>query len=120
LTDVTPRRERLPSQIYAEYGKKWVALNGAASLLEENKKSVFAQMKLNFLLGPRSGEAKKTKADAEDQVLVSDEWKEYVGKMIEARTAANEARVAMKYAEIRAQERNSEEAAARVERRMER
>jgi soluble cytochrome b562 len=111
-----PRQERLPSQIYAEYGKKWVSLNGAASLLEESKKSVFEEM-VNAVV---SKEEKISKTAAEGKVYSSPEWKDYVKKMVEARTLANKARIAMKYAEIRAQERNSEEAAARIERRIER
>jgi hypothetical protein len=109
-----PTSERLPSQIFAEYGRKWVMLDGAASLLEEGKKTFFNQLKLQEM----SNNPKLSQAAAETNASVRADYIDYFEKMVDARVKANEARIGMKYAEIRAQERNSEEAAARQERRM--
>jgi hypothetical protein len=109
-----PHKERLPSQVFAEYSRRWVVLNGAASLLEEGKKTFFNQLKLKEI----EGNPKISQAAAETNASVRQEYIDYFNQMVEARTKANEARIGMKYAEIRAQERNNEEAAARQERRM--
>jgi hypothetical protein len=109
-----PHKERLPSQIFAEYGRRWVALDGAASLLEEGKKTFFNQLKLQEI----ENNPKLSQAAAETNASVRPEYIGYFNKMVDARIKANEARIGMKYAEIRAQERNSEEAAMRQERRM--
>jgi len=113
MTEI-PIRERLPSQIFAEWAKKWVALDGAARLLEENRKTVFHQLRADELFA----HPKISISAAEGNVYTNQKYIEYIKEMVETRTKANEARVAMKFAEIRAQEHNSEAAAARMERRM--
>jgi hypothetical protein len=109
-----PARERLPSQIYAEWAKKWVALDRAARLLEENKKTVFYQYRNKQM----QVTPKPSIAVAEGNVYALPEYIEYLHEMVELRFKANEAKIAMRYAELRAQEHNSEAAAARMERRM--
>lgn len=111
-----PKRERLISEEFRIAGKDWVEKNHAASLLEENKKTVFSQILMEAL--NEAAEKKMPQWQAEAIVNCSQKWRDYLNSMLEARTAANLARIKMKWIEIRFQEHNSAEANARSERKM--
>jgi hypothetical protein len=90
--------------------KAWVELDKAATMLEETKKLVFAQ---------------KVKAQgdmavnrAENAVLSTPEWHDYVTRIVDARSAANLKKVQMEYLRMRFQEWSSEEANKRAEMRI--
>lgn len=98
------------SEQYRVVAKDWVEKDGAARLLEESKTAVLAQrMKA---LGD------KPAAHAERDVKSSDEWHDYIKKMVEAKTAANLARVKMEFIRMKAHEQASFEATQRAERRL--
>jgi len=90
--------------------KDWVSRDGAARMLEESKTSVLAQ-RISAL-----GDMPHNKA--ERQVKSSDEWHEYIRQMVEAKTAANLAKVRMEYIRMQFSENQSSEANARAERKM--
>ncbi|MEE8114518.1 MAG: hypothetical protein V3T23_09185 [Nitrososphaerales archaeon] len=90
--------------------KDWVEKDGAARMLDESKTSVLAQ-RISFL-----GDIPHNKAERE--VKSSDEWQDYLKKMVEAKTAANLARVKMDFLRMKFQEWQSAEANARNERKM--
>ena len=98
------------SEKYRLAGKSWVELNAAASLLEETKSANLSQM----MLSNHADSVSK----AEMLAKASPRWTEYIEAMVEARRKANLARVEMKWAEMKAQEQSSQEATARVERRI--
>jgi len=110
-----PYKERAISEEFRIVGKDWVEKNKAASLLEENKKVVFSEL----LMEASNNPDKKVPAwQAEAMVYCSDRWREYLNAMTEARTAANLARIKMRWVEMKFQEQNSAEANARSERKM--
>lgn len=96
-----------PSEQYRVAALHWVELDGAARLLEESKTAVLAQrMKA---LGD------KPAAHAERDVKASEEWRDYIGKLVKARTSANAAKVAMEFARMRFSEWISMDATRRAE-----
>jgi putative sterol carrier protein len=90
--------------------KDWVSKDAAANLLEETKSAVLAQ-RMNAL-----GDIPVS--HAERAVKASDEWLDFIRKMVEAREAANLAKVRCEYLRMKFSERQSYEATARAERRM--
>ena len=110
-----PQCERLISEEYRIAAKEWVAAEDAAFLLMENKKSTFSQM---VLRRREDAEPKTPYWLLEAAVYASPEWIAYIEEMAKARTAANKAKVKMKWVEMRFQEQNSAQAAARIERRL--
>ena len=96
-----------PSESFRVVAKDWVEKDSAASLLEETKSAVLAQrMKA---LGDMPV------AHAEREVKASDEWSDFVVKMVNARTAANLAKVKMEFYRMKFMEWNSENATRRAE-----
>src|SRR5262245_37062521 len=87
--------------------KDWVAKDAAASLLEETKTAVLSQMMTRLGDIPVS--------HAERSVKSSDEWSDFVGKMVKAREAANLAKVRCEYLRMKFSEWNSFEATKRAE-----
>lgn len=65
-------------------GNDWAVKNGNADLLEEGKKIILAQLGRNI---------DSSMAAKEAYALSSAEYKEHIEKMVEARTAANKAKV---------------------------
>lgn len=104
-------RVNLPwSEQYRVVAKEWVTLDGAARLLEESKGSVLSQrMKA---LGD------KPAAHAERDVKASDEWADYIAKMVDARTQANQKKVHLEYIRLKFSEWQSENANKRAEMRL--
>lgn len=90
--------------------KAWVDLDSAASLLEETKSAVLSQRMASL------GEMPVSRAEL--NVKASEEWRTFVTKMVEARQAANLAKVRLEWLRMRFSEQQSFEATARAERRL--
>jgi hypothetical protein len=98
------------SEQFRVIAKDWCDLDSAARLMEETKTAVLSQrMKA---LGD------KPAAHAERDVKASDEWHEFIRRMVEARTAANLKKLQLEYLRMQFSERQSFEATARAERRL--
>jgi len=98
------------SELYRLAAEDWVKLDGAARLLEETKTAVLSQMMASLGDMPVSR--------AELTVKSTDDWKEFVTEMVKARTAANEKKIEVEYLKMRFAEWNSNEANARIERKL--
>jgi hypothetical protein len=105
MTDNLPLSEQ-----YRIVAKSWVDADAAANLLEETKSAVLSRMMLNLGDMPVSR--------AEMQVKASDEWREFVSKMVEAREKASLLKVKMEYIRMRFHEWQSVEASKRAEMRL--
>jgi hypothetical protein len=103
-------RNTLPSEAYRIAAKDWVAKDGAARLLEDSKSAVLAQRMADLGDMPVSR--------AESTVKASEEWEAYIKVMVEARTAANLAKVKSEWCRMRFQEWSSENANRRAEMRL--
>lgn len=97
-------------QIYAEIvkaGEAWADAEAAASLLEETRKSILAKLQL---------EGQGTTVAAKEMYALADpEFRKHVDGMVNARRAANKARVRYDSAKILAELRRSEESTRRAE-----
>jgi len=102
--------DRLWSERYREAAETWVQLDAAANLLEECKSSVLAQ-RMSALGDIPVSHAERT-------VKASDEWHDYVTKMVKAREAANLAKVKTDFIKMRAMEEQSANANKRAEMRL--
>lgn len=98
------------SEQYRQAALAWADLDSAATLLEETKSAVLSQMMVRWGDIPVS--------HAERNVKSSDEWVRFVTKMVEARTAANKAKINADYIKMRYWEQSGEEATKRAEMRL--
>lgn len=98
------------SERFRLVAKKWNELDAAASLLEELKSSVLSQWML------KKGDVPVS--HAERAVKASDEWVEYITKMVAAREAANLAKAEMEFVKMKQMEQQSAEASRRAEMRL--
>lgn len=90
--------------------KEWVELEAAASILEETKSAVLSQKMTE------QGDIPVSRAEM--AVKASSDWTEFVSKMVDARRAANLAKVRIEWIRMRHSEQQSREATARAERRL--
>ena len=101
----------MSNQLFSEQfriaSKDWVDKDGAARLLEETKTAVLSR-KMKAL-----GDVPA--AHAERDVKASEEWHDWITKMVDARTAANLAKAKLKYVEMKYWEHQSANATARAE-----
>lgn len=95
------------SEQFRIIAKKWVDADAAASMLEETKSSVLAQM--------MAGQGDMPVSRAEMNVKASGEWREYVKSMVEAREKASLLKVQLEYIRMRFHEWQSHEATKRAE-----
>lgn len=99
-----------PEQVYnriVKAGEDWAEKEAAASLLEETRKSVLAKL---------MNEAPQTSmAGKEMLALADDTYKGFVKGMVEARHAANKAKVRYDSAKVLAELRRSQESTRRAE-----
>ena len=107
-----PDEEKSLAEIFRICAKEWVELDGAARLLEETKTVVLSE-KMRAL-----GDMPVTRAEL--LVRASPEWREFITAMVEARSAANLARVKMRWVEMRFTQWQSDDANQRAEFRMSR
>ena len=102
------------SEQYRLAAKEWCGLDSAANLLEESKSAVLSQMiNSQFKI-----DHKIALNRAETNAKASEEWKEYITKMVKAREEANLAKSRVKWLEMRHREEQSAEASARAESRL--
>jgi hypothetical protein len=87
--------------------KAWVDLDSAASLLEETKSAVLSQQ--------MAAQGEMPVSRAELNVKASPEWADFVTRMVEARKAANLAKVRLEWLRMRFSEQQSFEATRRAE-----
>jgi hypothetical protein len=90
--------------------KDWVEKERAASLLEETKSAVLSQRMAAL------GDIPVNKAERD--VKASAEWLDYVTKMVEARGAANLAKVKLEFLRMKHWEHQGAEATKRQEMRL--
>lgn len=98
------------SEQYRVVAKAWVDADSAANLLEETKSAVLARMMLACGDMPVSR--------AEMQVKASNDWHEFVTKMVEAREKATMLKVKLEYIRMKYHEWQSIEASRRAEMRL--
>ncbi len=106
---MTQRRGEITER-YRLAAERWVELDSAARLLEESKTAVLSQKMAAMGDMPVSR--------AETAVKASEAWESYIGRMVEARTAANHAKVQMEFLRMQFHEWISLDANARQERKM--
>lgn len=100
--------DNLPlSEQFRIIAKRWVDQDAAASLLEESKSAVLAQRMAAL------GEMPVSKAEM--QVKASDEWHEYIEKMVYERNKASLLKVQLEFIRMRFSEWQSHEATRRAE-----
>lgn len=109
-----PEKERPISEEFRIAAKEWVEQDKAARLLDELKTVTLAQMKTNLM----AERGDMPDAKAERLAKSSKEWEEYIRAMVDAKAAANLARVKMQWIELRFHEWQSADANARRERHM--
>jgi len=102
------------SEQYREAANNWVEADAAASLLEETKSAIFADMTGKLI----SENIKLAVNRAEVLVKSSPQWKDHVTKMVEARRTANLHKVQCEYLKMRFSEQQSIEATHRAEARL--
>lgn len=94
LSELSP--DRL-AQAVAKAGYSWSELDGAASSLEEAKKTLLAKLTLEYMdFGAREGTGAGkplTRAEAEVRALADKRYAEFVANMVKARQDSNRARV---------------------------
>ena len=95
------------SEQFRIVAKDWVEKDGAARMLEETKTAVLSEM-----IGKR-GDIAHNKAERD--VKASPEWRDFIEKMVHARTAANLAKVKKEYVNMKFSEWNSADANQRAE-----
>lgn len=98
------------SEQFRVAAKSWVQLDSAANMLEESKSAVLSQRMAALGDMPVSR--------AELTVKASDEWKDYIEKMVRAREAANLAKVKLEWLRMKFSEWQSDAATRRAEMRM--
>ncbi len=107
---MSPREHTSWSEQYRLVAKEYVALKAAADLLEECKSATLAKRMAALGDMPVSR--------AEMTVKASDEWADYIAKMVAAREQAEMKRVQLKYLEMKFAEWNSHNATVRAEMRL--
>jgi hypothetical protein len=107
-----PKRERPLSEQYRLVAKAWVQAEHAASLLEDTKSAVLAQMMV------AKGDLPVSKAEM--LTKASQEWREHLEVIANARREANLRKVQMAYVEMKFKEWMASDANQRSERRLSR
>ena len=88
---------RPQSELYREAYERWVSLDARARMLEDTKSIFFSQLCTDFAGDfPGYGVAK-----VEQKVKASDRYEQFVRSMVDARTEANKAKVAVEVARMR-------------------
>ena len=102
-----------PDAIYTQVlvaGEKWADLKGAYEALDDNTKSVLADITANFLDGQ-----KMTKTEAEMRALASGDYKIHLASVKKARKEYLRAQVTYDSLRMLAELRRSEESTKRAE-----
>ena len=99
------------SDLVREAAEEWCDADAAARMLEECK-TAFLERRKNDL------DPDLPDSHRERIVKASDEWRDYLVKMVRARTAANRAKIQLTYIETKGWENRSSEATRRAEMRL--
>ena len=99
------------SEQFRIVSKQWVDADAAATLLEDTKSAVLSE-RMQALIRDEPGMAINR---AEAAVKGSEEWREWISGMIEARKKANLLKVQLEYLRMKFTEWNSHEASRRAE-----
>lgn len=99
------------SELVREAAEDWCDKDAAARMLEECK-TAFLEKRKNDL------DPDLPDSHRERIVKASDEWRDYLVKMVRTRTAANRAKINLTYIETKGWENRSSEATKRAEMRM--
>lgn len=95
------------SEQFRIIAKRWVDQDAAASLLEESKSAMLAQRMAAL------GDMPVSKAEM--QIKASDDWHEYIEKMVDERKKASLLKVQLEFIRMRFSEWQSHEATRRAE-----
>jgi hypothetical protein len=95
------------SEQFRLIAKKWVDAETAASLLEETKSAVLSKMMADL------GDIPVSKAEM--RIKATQDWRDYIEKMVEARSQASMLKVQMEYIRMQFSEWQSHEATKRAE-----
>ena len=95
------------SEQFRIVAKDWVDKDSAARMLEETKTAFLSQM--------MRARGDVPAAHAERDVKASPEWQDFIERMVNARTAANLAKVKLEFIRMKASEQQSAEATKRAE-----
>lgn len=95
------------SEIYRMAGEDWADKEAAAQMLEDSKSSVMAQWQIEL------GDIPVNRA--EQTVKASNRWRDYINDTVEARKAANKAKIYLESVKMRAMELHAAEANQRTE-----
>lgn len=98
------------SELYSEVAALWVDADAAATILEETKSAYFSQKVQSHALLPVNR--------AEHIVKASQDWRDYITNMVEARKTANHLKVKCDVIRMRSAEEQSAQATARAEMRI--
>ena len=98
------------SEQYRIVAKSWVDADSAATLLEECKSAFLAKLMV------ARGDMPVSKAEM--QVKASDEWSDYIGKMVRAREHAALLKAQLEFIRMRFTEQQSANASRRAEMRL--
>lgn len=99
------------SEQFRVVARQWVHADEAASLMEETKSAVFAEMTSKLLIENITMAVNR----AETITRSSSEWKEYVTTMVQLRSKANLLKVQLEYIRMKFSEMQSHEATKRAE-----
>lgn len=99
------------SEVYREAAEDWCDKDAAARMLEECK-TAFLEKRKNDL------DPDLPDSHRERIIKASEEWRDYLVKMVRARTAANKAKINLEYVEMKGWEQRSTEANRRAEMRL--
>jgi hypothetical protein len=102
MTDNLPLSEQ-----FRIVAKQWVDADSAANMLEETKSAVLSKMMLDL------GDMPVSKAEM--KVKASDEWREHVASMVQARERASLLKVQLEYIRMKFYEWQSFNATKRAE-----
>lgn len=105
-----PRSNLSWSEQYRLVAKEYVTLKAAAELLEESKSATLAKR--------MAGLGDMPVSRAEMTIKSSDEWADYIKKMVAAREQSELKRVHLEYIRMKFAEWTSENATARAEMRL--
>jgi len=97
---------RPQSEVYQEAYERFIALDAQARMLEETK-SIFFNQLCTDMAGDIPG---ISVAKVEQKVRASDRYEQFVRKMVDSRTAANQAKVAVEVARMRFWENSQDRA----------
>lgn len=110
-------RDMDPNKLVADAvtaGERWADLDGAANALEESRKSQLAKLTLDFLEGVTTGKSMPV-TQSEIRALASEEYAAHVTQMVDARKAANRARVRYDMAKMNLELMRTAQATLRAE-----